>query len=242
MTRQSTDSSARRGLRPTAFLLLLLGFAVPALFAQTGSVAAPYRVGGAVTPPELLSRGTGPAYTEEARRARVQGVVIVEVIIDERGAVTSARVLKGLPMGLDAKALEMVRTWRYKPATFEGKPVAVYLNLTVNFALEDGGQATRAPNRAADGATPEKILGRRAVPTEASVRAGIGGDVIVEVEIDEKGNVVGARVVKGLPLGLDQQALDAVRTWKFKPATQDGRAVKVRTHVTVSFPKPAPRP
>jgi TonB family protein len=229
--------SVRRWLRPAA-ALLLFGLAAHAASGQTGG---PYRVGGAVTQPEPITQ-SAPVYTEEARKAGVQGVVIVEAIVDERGVVTNPRVLKGLPMGLDRKAIEAVQAWTFKPATLEGKPVPVYYMLTVEFKtdgpVQQGGQAPALPAEA--GATkPEKILGKRAVATEAAVKAGVWGDVIVDVEVDEKGNVVDARVVRGLPMGLDRQALDTVRTWKFKPATQDGRAVKARTNVTVTFAQPA---
>jgi protein TonB len=71
-----------------------------------------------------------------ARRANVQGVVVVQATIDERGNVTDIKVLRGLPMGLEQAAIEAVRTWRYKPATLHGKPVKVYFNLTVNFQLQ----------------------------------------------------------------------------------------------------------
>ena len=108
--------------RRLAAALLLCGLAAQAASAQTGG---PYRIGGAVTRPELISRSK-PVYTEEARKARLQGVVIVEAIVDEQGVVTNARVLKGLPLGLDQKAIEAVQTWKFKPATLEGKPVPVY--------------------------------------------------------------------------------------------------------------------
>ncbi|RPH56897.1 energy transducer TonB, partial [bacterium] len=96
---------------------------------------APLRVGGAVSRPEKIS-GPQPVYTEMARKARVQGVVIVEAIIDEKGNVTNARVLKGLPMGLDKAALEAVQRWKFKPATLNGRPVRVYYSLTVNFQVQ----------------------------------------------------------------------------------------------------------
>jgi len=72
-------------------------------------------------------------YTEVARRAGVQGVVIIEAVIDEKGRVEDMRVLKGLPLGLDQQAVEAVRTWRFKPATRDHKPVKVYYTLLVNF-------------------------------------------------------------------------------------------------------------
>ncbi|MEO8276796.1 MAG: energy transducer TonB [Thermoanaerobaculia bacterium] len=93
------------------------------------------RVGGEITKPERLG-GAQPAYTELARKARIQGVVIVEAVIDKEGRVTNVRVLKGLPMGLDQSAVDAVKNWRFKPATLNGRPVSVYYSLTVNFRLQ----------------------------------------------------------------------------------------------------------
>jgi TonB family protein len=95
----------------------------------------PIRVGGDVKPPEKIT-APSPQYTEIARKARIQGVVIIEAIIDKEGIVTNVKVLKGLPMGLDNAAADAVSKWRFKPATLNGKPVAVIYNLTVNFRLQ----------------------------------------------------------------------------------------------------------
>ena len=107
--------------------------------AQAPDAGPPYRVGGNVTRPEKVA-GDPPQYSEEARMARVQGVVIVEAVIDEEGKVTDAKVLKGLPMGLSEAALEAIQAWEFKPAMLDGKPVAVYYALTVNFTLGKGDQ------------------------------------------------------------------------------------------------------
>ena len=95
----------------------------------------PIRVGGDVKAPEKVSYPS-PVYTEIARKARITGVVIVEAIIDKEGNVTNVKVLKGLPMGLDQAAVDAVKRWKFKPATLNGKPVAVIYNLTVNFQLQ----------------------------------------------------------------------------------------------------------
>jgi len=95
----------------------------------------PLRVGGGVSRPEIINR-INPQYTEVARKARLQGTVIVEAIIDETGHVTNVKVLKGLPMGLDKAAVEAVQRWTFKPAMFQGKPVKVYYTLTVNFQVQ----------------------------------------------------------------------------------------------------------
>jgi TonB family protein len=117
-------------------VLLLLG--TSASQAQEAPPAGPpYRVGGNVTRPEKIS-GAPPVYTEAARKARLIGVVIVETVIDEQGNVTQPRVLKGLPMGLEEAAVEAVQTWKFKPATLDGRPVPVYYVLTINFQLDGG--------------------------------------------------------------------------------------------------------
>ncbi|MDH3402712.1 MAG: energy transducer TonB [Acidobacteriota bacterium] len=96
--------------------------------------AGPIRVGGDVTRPVLVS-GPRPEYTRGARRARIQGVVIVEATIDTAGNVTAVKVLKPLPMELDRAAVDAVKQWKFEPATLDGKPVAVYHNLTLTFRL-----------------------------------------------------------------------------------------------------------
>lgn len=94
-----------------------------------------YRVGGEVTAPVVVSR-VEPKYTEAARRARIQGVVIVEATVDWEGYVSEVRVLKGLPMGLDAAAKFAVLQWRFEPAKRRGEPVDAYLTISVPFRLE----------------------------------------------------------------------------------------------------------
>jgi periplasmic protein TonB len=100
----------------------------------TGDV--PVRVGGNVKAPIRITDIT-PIYTEAARRARIQGFVVIEAVVDRNGNVTEARVLKPLPLGLDQAALEAVKRLRFKPATLNGQPVPVYYNLTVNFQLNN---------------------------------------------------------------------------------------------------------
>ncbi len=92
--------------------------------------AGVYRIGGALGPP---TRDGVPLYPPQARAAGVQGAVVVEVIINELGAVTDARVVRSVPL-LDEAALAAVRKWRFEPSVVNGRAVPVRMNLTVNFS------------------------------------------------------------------------------------------------------------
>ena len=93
------------------------------------------RVTGNIRPP-TLRRSVAPTYPEIAKKARIQGSVILEIIVDRHGRVADARVLRGVPLGCSEAALEAVRTWRYRPARRDNRPVTVYLTVVVPFFLE----------------------------------------------------------------------------------------------------------
>ena len=99
------------------------------------SVPGTLPLGGEVDPPIKLF-SPQPGYTEEARQARVQGVVILQAVISALGNVTNIKILKGLPQGLGNAAAKTVATWKFRPATLKGEPVPVYYNFTVNFSLQ----------------------------------------------------------------------------------------------------------
>lgn len=93
----------------------------------------PVRVGGQIKEPKNLKR-TNPVYPDIARQARVQGIVIMECVISPQGAVTSCKVLRGIPL-LDQAALDAVKQWQYTPTLLNGVPVPVIMTVTVNFKL-----------------------------------------------------------------------------------------------------------
>jgi TonB family protein len=76
------------------------------------------------------------SYTEEARKEKVQGLVVLLATISEAGVVEDIEVIQGLPLGLTEQAIEALKQWTFEPATLGGDPVAVYYNLTFNFRLE----------------------------------------------------------------------------------------------------------
>jgi TonB family protein len=93
-----------------------------------------YRVGGGVTAPQLVSK-IEPEYSEEARKAKYQGTVTLYIQVDAQGKAINMRVLHSLGLGLDEKAMEAVKKWKFKPGTKDGKPVTVEAQIEVNFRL-----------------------------------------------------------------------------------------------------------
>jgi TonB family protein len=93
-----------------------------------------YRIGGGVSQPVPIYR-PDPDYSEEARKAKYQGTVIVSVQVDASGHVTNMRVVHPLGLGLDEKALEAINQWRFTPGVKDGVPVTVLAQIEVNFRL-----------------------------------------------------------------------------------------------------------
>jgi TonB family protein len=76
-----------------------------------------------------------PEYSEEARKAKYQGTVLLYIEVDPSGRPTNIRVQRSLGLGLDEKAVEAVRQWKFKPGYKDGKPVTVAATIEVNFRL-----------------------------------------------------------------------------------------------------------
>jgi TonB family protein len=93
-----------------------------------------YRIGGGVSPPTVLSK-VEPEYSEEARKAKWQGTVILQLVVDEKGLPKDMKVTRSLGLGLDQKAIEAVAKWKFKPGLKDGKPVPVIATIEVNFRL-----------------------------------------------------------------------------------------------------------
>jgi TonB family protein len=93
-----------------------------------------FRVGGGVTAPALIYK-VEPEYSEEARKAKYQGVVVLYVEVEPNGRAQNMRVIQSLGLGLDEKAMEAVKKWRFRPGNKNGKPVTVVATVEVSFRL-----------------------------------------------------------------------------------------------------------
>lgn len=99
-----------------------------------GTGGGPYRPGSGIVAPGLL-REVKPDYTEEARRRSVEGDVVLEIVVRRDGGVGDVKILHGLGAGLDERAVDAVRQWRFSPARRFGTPVDVMVEVAVEFKL-----------------------------------------------------------------------------------------------------------
>jgi TonB family protein len=99
-----------------------------------GTGGGVFRPGRGVTPPRPIY-SPDPEFSEEARKAKYQGTCTLMIVVDTDGKPTNLRVVNSLGMGLDEKALETVRTWRFEPGQKDGHPVKVEMAVEVDFHL-----------------------------------------------------------------------------------------------------------
>ena len=99
-----------------------------------GTGGGPYRPGSGITPPQLL-REVKPDFTDDARRRGVEGDVVLEIVVRSDGSVGEVKVVQGLGAGLDRRAIDAVRQWRFSPAKRFGTPVDVLVEVAVEFKL-----------------------------------------------------------------------------------------------------------
>ena len=93
-----------------------------------------FRIGGGVSAPSLIYK-VEPEYSEEARKAKFQGSVLLSVVVEEKGNPRDIKVVRPLGLGLDEKAIEAVQKWRFRPGVLQNKAVPVQAMIEVNFRL-----------------------------------------------------------------------------------------------------------
>jgi TonB family protein len=99
-----------------------------------GGGTGAYRVGGGVSAP-IATFSPEPEYSEEARKAKYSGTVVLQLVVDPTGKARDIRVVRSLGLGLDEKAIEAVNKWKFRPGVKNGQPVSVQATIEVNFRL-----------------------------------------------------------------------------------------------------------
>ncbi len=204
------------------------------------------KIGGSVSTPTIIFQ-MEPKYSEEARQAKFNGIVLVNLVVDQNGVPQNVHVLRGVGMGLDEKAVEAIQQYKFKPAIENGEPVPVSLNVEVNFRTFDGPKPqtlqsnskpevpTVAPTRP-DGVTMPLII-YQVEPeyTKAARKAKKSGTVLLNLTVNNRGLPQNVHVIRSLDSGLDKKAVEAVKQYRFKPAMKDNQPIDVALNVEVNF-------
>lgn len=210
----------------------------------------------------LIIKKVAPVYPPMARKARVQGTVILRVQISKSGNVENIQLVSGHTM-LAPAAIEAVKQWEYKPYLLNGEPVDVETRVTVNFTLagnppadgvvgdmpggvprgEEGGIVSNVPAepgrpgvvRVSQGVMAGLLVSKVAPDYPADAKqARIQGTVVMKVIVDKEGNVANIQLISGHPL-LAPAAIEALKQWKYRPYLLNRMPVEIETQVQVSF-------
>jgi len=192
---------------PTA-LFAIIGLLICCVSIARSQEAPPERVRvGEDAMRAVLVKKVAPIYPPLARQARIQGTVILRIVIDKSGNVFSVQLVSGHPM-LSPAAMEAVRQWKYEPYLVNGEPVEVETNVQVNFKLE-GEPASANPPESAPGTGPGEVPGGipGATPGQ-NVRFGVVGGVIAPATASDSSHPAlpkRVRVSSGVSQGLLQR-------------------------------------
>jgi TonB family protein len=215
--------------RPT---ILSAPIVQPGLPGET-TASGVYQVGNGVSSPTVVFHQE-PEYAELARKLSIEGWVTVSLIIQPDGTATNFKIKKSVGYGLDEKAIEAVRKWRFKPGLKDGAAVPVMASVEVNFRLPPhppdrwyfSGPILFVPEA---GVTPP-VLKDATVPTDP---AGDGSKdrLTFEFTVNSKGSVKNVRLIDG-PTSPAQMFSRSLAGWKFQPAMKDNRPVEATGRVT----------
>ena len=190
-----------------------------------------YQVGGGVSQPVPVYR-PDPEYTEAARKAKYQGVVILAIVVDENGNPRDISVVKPLGLGLDQKAVEAVEKWRFSPGMKDGHPVRVMAKIEVNFRLSTKGwNMGQIKFQLPAGASSAVIHSTRF----ENPKPRTPGTVWLAFDIDAKGKPNNVRVVRSTNSVLESAATASIRKWRFQPAMKDGQPLTASGTVNLTF-------
>ena len=169
-------------------------------------------------------------YTKEAKDNKVEGTVVLNTVFSVDGQLSDIRVIRGLPHGLTENAIIAAKKIRFEPAMKDGRPVSVRGNIEFSFNLY------KDPTQQMDASLRPTILYReKAKYTKEAKDNKVEGTVVLSVVFGADGQLGDIRVIRGLPHGLTQKAIEATSKIRFEPAMKDGQPVSVRGNIEFSF-------
>jgi len=156
--------------------------------------------------------------------------------VDEAGAVSAARVLRGLGSGLDQNALVALRQWRFRPGRRQGVPAAMDAEVDVEFNLRSEGVNELIANDMATLVGPDVTPPRVVRTSRVSLRGlDAQGLVVLDVVLQQDGSPRVVRILRSLGPEADERAVRHFEQWHFTPAMKGGVPVKVRMNAEVRF-------
>jgi TonB family protein len=180
----------------------------------------------------LIQSKVEPEYSEEARQARLEGTSTVSLIVGADGIPRNLKTLRSLGLGLDENAIAAVGKWRFQAATKNGDPVDTKTQVEVNFRLLDDLQVPWHLSRAGflfPRGVRRPVIGQVTAPHTAADAS--NATATVTLDISEKGEPFNVRIDKSSDQSSDddwsRSVADAVRQWKFTPASLNGHPVTV---------------
>jgi TonB family protein len=185
--------------------------------------------------PELLYR-INPVYPPQARMQNLQGLVVLEGIVNKKGRISKISVVEGKHDILITEAIKAIKQWQYAPYRIKNKKLPVTFTITVNFILQKDQPASHEGSVTFITDSTRLRFQKKLSPVypPKALEAGIEGEVILGVIIDKKGNVTHTKVFKGNPI-LASSALETVKQWKFEPYMKLGKREFIIIKVTVTF-------
>jgi TonB family protein len=237
---------------------------VGTLWGQTAASPAS-NSGAPATPPEAtpppdsklleIIKKVKPEYPPAAAPEKLQGQVIVRIVVDQDGDVESTEVISGNPVLANA-AVDAVKQWKFKPFIRNGQPVKAAIKLPFDFAppVTESADAsastgvssapekedTTAPAAPKRVSLPLKVTQGRVIhrvepiyPTQARIMQE-SGTVLLGAIISKEGTIKDLRVISRGPL-FNEAAIDAVKQWRYRPYLLNGEPVEVETTVEVNF-------
>ena len=188
-------------------------------------------------------------YPESAVEEGVEGRVFVQFVVNEDGTTGNVVVQKGIGAGLDEEAVRVVSEAKFTPGMQDGEPVKVRMVMPITFKLKPDALSEEALRTPQDGIyvivedMPElagglTVLMQDIKYPEIARKAGIEGTVYVGFVVNEDGTTGNVVVQKGIGAGCDEEAVRAVSKAKFTPGMQDGKPVKVRMAIPITFKLP----
>jgi TonB family protein len=181
-----------------------------------------------------LTHAVPAAYPDDPKLAQTKYACVVSAVVGPAGTVSAVEVENAQPSPFDQSAMKAVSESTFSPGTLKGQPVAVEMQIYVIFS-GDGSPAVPTTEHGASFRNPRPTFDPNPEYSKEARKARLSGEVLVSFMVKEDGTTRDIQVIRKLGSGLDEQAVKAVRQWRFEPAMIDGNAIPDRVMTEMTF-------